>query len=623
MIILGIHPGHSATACLMKDGKVIAAISEERLVRKKNAHGYPRRAIDECLKIAGVNPGEVNLVALSGKNMWVKESAQWIEEVQSGKGAAPLPFGEKPLHAIRRKAGAVIKYGYNIPLSWKYVAPVWRIILKILLSVVSRRNILGEPLRAWDPESQYACILGYASESERKRQIQQHIGIAPDNIKIIEHHEAHAYYAYFGSPFRGKKVLILTADGIGDHINATVSVADEKADINRISQSYTLNSIGRIYANVTRLLGMKPLEHEYKVMGLAPYAKEVDIARVYPIFEKTLFVDGLQFKERDNTRPFWIYPGSRLLNYRFDWIAGAVQKFTEDILAQWTKNAIAATGIGTVVFSGGVAMNVKANMVMSQLPEVENLFICPSGGDESTALGAAYAAMADYCCENNRSKDKISPLNDVYLGMEYTSGEIELAINEANLGEDFAVIRDEKNIPEFVAAELAAGRVVARLAGRMEFGARALGNRTIMANPSIPQVVPKINEQIKSRDFWMPFAPTILAESEPKYVINPKSLKAPFMTIGFNSTELAQQHLVAALHPYDFTLRPQIISEEENPGYYQIIASFQRKTGIGAILNTSFNLHGEPIVCSPADAIRTFRNSGLDTLVLENIIIKR
>ncbi len=423
--------------------------------------------------------------------------------------------------------------------------------------------------------------------------------------------------------FEVKKILIFTADGIGDHINATVSVADEKADIKRISQTYTLNSLGRIYANVTRLLGMKPLEHEYKVMGLAPYAKDVDIARVYPIFEKILFVDGLQFREHDNAKPFWIYPGSRLLDYRFDWIAGAVQKFTEDILAQWTKNAIATTGVGTVVFSGGVALNVKANMIMSQLPEVENLFVCPSGADESTALGAAYAAMADYCYENSMNKDKISPLNDVYLGVEYTSGEIERAIDEANLGEDFTIIKDEKSIPEFVAAELAAGRIVARLAGKMEFGARALGNRTIMANPSIPQVVRKINEQIKSRDFWMPFTPTILADSEPKYVINPKSLKAPFMTIGFNSTELAQQHLIAALHPYDFTLRPQIINEEENPSYYQIIASFQRKTGIGAILNTSFNLHGEPIVCSPADAIRTFRNSGLDTLVLENIIVKR
>jgi carbamoyltransferase len=628
MIILGINPGHNATACLMKDGEVVVAISEERLVRIKNVVGYPRNAIEYCLKVAGVKGNDIDIVALSCLQMWVKESSEWIAATQAGminsfSDAVP---GESHVLSSTRVPDYLKFTGYfayNLPLSWRYVAPLWRTVMKLFLSIRAGRSVFNEPLKAWDSESQIGCILGFASAEERRRQVSEHLGIDERKVVFVEHHKAHAHYAYFGSPFRKRKVLILTADGVGDHVNATVSVADEQGNIRRISQSYNLNSIGRVYAYVTYLLGMKPLEHEYKVMGLAPYAKEEDIDRVYPFFKQVLSVNGLEFKEPDNPFPFGLYPGFRLLKYRFDWIAGAVQRFTEVLLSTWTANAVKSTGIRTVVFSGGVAMNVKANMVMSELPDVDDIFICPSGGDESEALGAAYAAMADYCDDHGVSKDVIAPLRDVYLGTAYTSAEIQQAVSEANLGDEFIVIKGEKNIPEMIAKELANGKTVAVCAGRMEFGARALGNRSILADPSNPGIVKQINEQVKNRDFWMPFAPTILSDCAQDYVINSKKIIAPFMTICFRSTSLAQKHLAAALHPYDFTLRPQILDEEQNPGYHRIIKSFQNLTGIGGVLNTSFNLHGEPIVCSPKDALYTLQNSKIDVLVLEDVIIKR
>jgi len=611
----------------MKEGKMIVAISEERLIRIKNAEGYPRNAIEQCLKVARISASEIDLVAL-GSEIGAVVGGRWVTETQAGTPApAPVPAAGKrsPLHATRLPDvySNIGYYAYNIPLSWKYVAPPWRVIIRLYLSIRTGRNMFHYPLKAWEPESQTRSILSFDTAEERRQQVHEHLGIDKRKIVVVEHHKTHAYYAYFGAPFRKKKVLILTADGVGDHVNATVSVANEEGDIRRISQSYNLNSIGRVYAQVTQLLGMKALEHEYKVMGLAPYAKDVDIDRVYPLFKKTLNVEGLEFKESPNPIPFVMYPGYRIFRYRFDAIAGAVQRFAEELLSEWVANAVKATGIRTVVFSGGVAMNVKANMILSELPEIEEIFICPSGGDESSAIGAVYAAMADYCDQHQISKEIISPLNDAYLGTEYTLAEIEQAIAEANLGDEFIVIRNEKNIPDLVAHELVMGRTVARFSGKMEFGARALGNRSILADPSNPGVIKQINEQVKNRDFWMPFAPAILSEYSKDYLINPKKISAPFMTICFHSTELGKKHLAAALHPYDFTLRPQILEKEQNPAYYDIIKSFQKLTGIGGVLNTSLNLHGDPIVCSPRDAIQTLQKSQIDILILEDIIIKR
>ncbi len=623
MIAIGINPAHNATACLIKDGQIIAAVSEERLTRIKNTNGYPRKAVEHCLRMSNLRPEDIDYVAISYKNMWALDSEQWVKEIEQEKKRHSR--SRNGLRYVIPQAIRLAAYClYNGLLHWDITSPVWRFFLRLFFSTVTRRNLFHHPFMAWEAESQYETVMSYASEKKRKKLVTDHLGIDAKKVLFFDHHYTHACYAYFGSPFRGEKVLILTADAVGDNANASVYIADEQANLTKISDSYNLNSLGTIYMTVTNLLGMKPLEHEYKVMGLAPYAKDEDVDRVYPVFEKRLKVQDLKFVEPEKPLPFSLYPGKLLLNYRFDWIAGAVQRFTENLLRDWVRNAVNHTGIRKVVFSGGVAMNVKATMVMAELSEITDFFVCPSGGDESTALGAAYAAMSEYCAQHSLNKKMIAPLPHVYLGNEYTREEIEQAIEEYKLDTaQYEIMRGVPDVAQLAAMALADGKTVARFAGKMEFGARALGNRSILANPSKPEVVRKINEQIKNRDFWMPFAPTILAERASDYIINPKNLKAPFMTICFHSTELGRRHFPAAMHPYDFTLRPQILSREENPEYYELVKKFQEKTGIGGMLNTSFNLHGDPIVCSPQDALHTFVNSSLDMLIMEDIVISR
>jgi carbamoyltransferase len=364
----------------------------------------------------------------------------------------------------------------------------------------------------------------YAADDERYRHIEAHLKIDRQKFFIVDHHALHATYAYFASPFRHEKVLILTSDGIGDYLNSTVSVADEYGRITRISEDYNLNSIGRIYNQVTTHLGMKGLEHEYKVMGLAPYCKEENIRGVYEIFQEIIEVDGLHFRDKINYRAESLFD-KKLKRVRFDRIAGALQKFTEDTLAKWVGNAIRLTGVEKLVFAGGTAMNVKANMTIGALPEVSDFYVPPSPADESNAIGAAFWGQAKYYEETDKAKDinNIKELKTVYLGPEFNKSEITEAIeiNNAKIR-----VRKTENIASDVAQYLSKNKIVARFAGRMEFGARALGNRSILANPSTWETVRVINEKIKNRDFWMPFTPSILKERAEDYMVNPKGIRA-------------------------------------------------------------------------------------------------
>ena len=261
-------------------------------------------------------------------------------------------------------------------------------------------------------------------------------------------------------------------------------------------------------------------------------------------------------------------------------------------------------------------MNVKANQRIMELPEVDDVFIFPSCGDESNAIGCAYLKYAEGKLRKGKEID-LSPLEDLYFGPEFTDTEIERV-----LGRYSYCYRKYSNIEQAVAELLAAGQIVARFKGRMEFGARALGNRSILANPSYPQVIRIINEMVKNRDFWMPFAPSILDTRAKDYVKYNKSIHAPYMMIAVDSID-ERNEIIAASHPYDHTIRPQIVYEKWNPDYYHLIKSFEGLTGIGAVLNTSFNLHGYPIVCSPEDALEVFRNSGLNYMALGNFLVEK
>jgi carbamoyltransferase len=256
-----------------------------------------------------------------------------------------------------------------------------------------------------------------------------------------------------------------------------------------------------------------------------------------------------------------------------------------------------------------------------ELPEVEELFVFPSCGDETNAIGAAYHLQAQANLEAQQMPG-IAPLTAVYWGQDITDSEVEAALKDFQFSCPIQV-EVPQDIEATVARVLAKGEIVARAKGRMEFGARSLGNRSILARADDRDVVHTINSMIKMRDFWMPFAPSILSERMDDYVIRVKPMVAPYMIIAFDTQPGAKDKCIAAIHPYDHTCRPQEVISTWNPDYYRLISSYQEITGEGIILNTSFNLHGYPIVCSPLDALRVFDNSGLTRLALGSVLITK
>jgi len=306
---------------------------------------------------------------------------------------------------------------------------------------------------------------------------------------------------------------------------------------------------------------------------------------------------------------------------RFDNIAGAVQKLVEELTMDWVRNAIKKTGIHNVALCGGVFMNVKANQRILELPEVTNLFVMPSCSDESNAIGSCFYGYKKYC-ETNNIPFNTQPIKDLYLGPEYGNEYIENIIKTKNLKQKYK-IRKIKEINKEVAKLLADGKIVARCSGKSEWGARALGNRSILSNATNMETIKILNETIKDRDFWMPFTPSILDKFAKRYFVNPKGVFAPYMCITFESTKQARKDIPAAMHTYDQTLRPQVVTKEYNPDYYKIIEEFSRLTGRGGILNTSFNLHGEPNVLTPEDAIHTVENSDLKYLAMGNYLFEK
>lgn len=320
-----------------------------------------------------------------------------------------------------------------------------------------------------------------------------------------------------------------------------------------------------------------------------------------------------------NSELFPVFIRKNLYTYRFDHIAGGLQKLTEELHQSWIEEAIKRYQINNIALGGGVFMNVKANGSILSLKSVHEMFAMPSCGDESNAIGAAYWGALHAL----KSTEKIpGPLVDLYLGPSFSDDEVwkELQLFKST---KLYILTRQKHPEAIIARLLAKGEIVAIFQGRMEWGARALGNRSILANASNLEVISIINKQIKNRDFWMPFAPAILDTWAEKYLVNPKKANSPFMMLAFHSTPLAQIHLKAAMHQADKTLRPQIVSKKQNSFLYGVIKRYEKQTGMGGILNTSFNIHGEPIVCTPRDALSTFHRSGLRYLLIGNWLISK
>lgn len=307
---------------------------------------------------------------------------------------------------------------------------------------------------------------------------------------------------------------------------------------------------------------------------------------------------------------------------RFDGVAGGLQQVVEEMLTAWASLIVEKTGRRSVSFGGGVAMNVKANKAIAAVPGIADFFVPLSPGDESNVFGAVYQVTAERMLQQGRDPiEEIPGIDHAYLCPDFSSNDVEAALTSRNSAERYEIMENaDVNI---VAQLLERGETVARCMGHGEFGLRALGNRSILANPSAPGVVERINRQIKNRDFWMPFAPTILSNRQQEIIENPKGIRSPFMTMSFDVKPGAWDKMAGALHPADKTARPQLLEPHQNPEYYELIQAFSQRTGIPAVLNTSFNLHGEPIVSTPEDALHVFENSELDNVWIGEVLIRR
>lgn len=580
MITMGFYKGHCATAALLKDGQILAAASEERFIRVKNADVFPQRAIQYCLDQAGVKATEVNL---------------FVRIYEHPEGYVS-PVGETKSPKLMDLILFPVPYFKKII----YQFPFLGFLLKNLYMTFSK------------------YILAPYFKKQFSKNMANFLKVDPKKIIFANHHLMHAYSAYFGFlPIdqQKKDQLVITLDGEGDGLCSSIWTVKSSKWI-KISQTLGGNSLATFYGLITHFLGMKMNEHEYKVMGLAPYASSYEMEKVYPLFKDLFWIDNnLTFHSKYPSGSYLYYFDKVLTHQRFDGIAAAAQTFVEDMVVELVTKAIKKTKVKNVVLSGGFFMNIKANKKICEIPELNSLVICPSSGDESAPFGGAYFG---YQLLGGKNPQNISNL---YLGPDYSNQQIAAAIKGAKLNN--VKIAKYFNIEKQIAKLLSQGKIVGRFKGRMEWGARALGNRSILMDPSRLDIKQELNDQIKSRDFWMPFAATILKIREKDYIVNPKNIQAPHMSIGFDTTEKAKRDLIAALHPYDFTCRPQILEEKVNPDYFKLIKYFEELTGIGAVLNTSFNYHGEPIVCSPEDALNTLKVTGLKCLALGNFLITK
>jgi carbamoyltransferase len=575
VVILAINEGINSSVVVTDGGTTLFALQEERVCRIKNFMGFPHEALAFTLEYLGLGKDDVGVVCVSNLTSprFTKESFyRWYDET-----------ADRPLRG----------------------------------SIESERaRSMGRWLR-----NRAASPLG-SSRSDWITDCLGRHGLADAPLRRTHHHLNHAASAYFGlRTDADQPYLVLTLDGGGDGDCGHVYRA-ERGRLELLATTPGGHSLGQLYARVTHLMGMTPHEHEYKVMGLAPYADPERVAPLVAQLRTYLDLDEgnpLVFRRRTAEPTHMQQPRLQydFRRARFDTLSGAIQGFSEELLCRWVQAAVRETGIPRVLASGGVFMNVKANKLITELPEVEYFDVFPSCGDESLPFGAAWLAEADELGE--RTGRQVLPTYS--LGPD---AGFDLAEARARYGSRIELRKLDDPEAE-CAGLLAGGEIVARCTGRMEFGARALGNRSILADPSSTKVVPVINRMIKHRDFWMPFAPAILAERAHEYVVLPRTLPtddpSPFMMHTFDTTA-RRDDLIAAAHPEDGTARAQTVSMEA-PGLHRVISEFDRRTGRAAVLNTSFNLHGFPIVMGACDAVDVLLRSSLENLIVEDMLVTK
>jgi carbamoyltransferase len=602
MLILGINDTHDASACIIKDGVLLVAAAEERFRRVKMIGSYPEKAIEHVLKFSGYTSSDLDHVAVATKSL--PGSALW-NTVADFSIKDWLKLQEEFFYnKIYKKKN----------ISFRSVFPKYKPSIK-----------LGYPINKIKLELNSDTIKKNSKsiKSLREQYISNFLKVDKKIIKFYDHHLCHGLYAYFvfAKEIKNKKVALVTLDSGGDNTYNCVSTI-HKGRLKLVSNE-TKSLIGQIYESVTLILGMNPAKHLYKVMGLAPYAADHHKKGPRNIFLESFSIKGIKFHRNPKMVDYFTYFKKKLNHYRFDGIAGGVQDFVEIRLVQWFKNISKKTKCNHFIFSGGVANNVKANKVLSEQKFVKSLYVPPGPGDENLSIGAAYAAMVSKLGLEKTTK-LAKKIHNAYWGPKLEDKEIDKFKNNSFIKKNFTEIKD-KNFNK-TSAILAKGEILFFCYGRMEFGQRALGHRSILCDPSKFESIKKINTTIKKRDFWMPFTPSILKKFEKKYIVNPKNISSNFMTTCYDTTEIGKDHLRAAIHPYDFTARPQIVTKKTCPVYYELIEKFYKKTGIGGLLNTSLNIHDKPIVCQPLDIVNEIlknNNKAINYIYIQDTLYQR
>ena len=594
MKVLAITLEKCSGCAVLIDNKIIFSASEERYSRIKSDSSFPKNSINDALSFSGLKGADFDKVIICGNKISL---------------LAPL-MNEYSTFSVDDQIRAMEEYWYPNLVLGKNKSFVEVFKDKINLEQFPFNTEIGKNFDIFKLHNPYTEEDGRNVSDFFKQIIASFLEIEKEKIMHMEHDWCHAAYAFYGSPIRDNNTLIVTADAWGDDLSGTLSMySKEKGCIERIKE-YNHNDfqLARIYRYTTLVLNMLANEHEYKVMGLASYYNGPMIEKVEKVFDKMLQNDGLEFIFNKNIKDIYDYLKNNLKNFRFDHIAAGLQSFTEKILVNWFSSAVSKYNSTSVVFSGGISMNVKANMKISQIHKIEKFFVCGAGTDETLPIGACY-----HSAEMNGIKPE--PLDTLYLGSNTTYDKKDISSLDK-----FAITKF--NSEEQILEKILENKIVAICRGRMEMGQRALGNRSIIADPRTRSNVEKINNSIKKRDFWMPFAPIILEEYQDLLIENPKKIDSPFMTIAFETKD-GKNKFPAAVHQADGTARAQLLKKEQNPVLWNLIFKFYEKTGIPALLNTSFNLHGEPIVRTIQDAIRVFDKSELEVLWFNEHIIEK
>lgn len=575
-LVLGISDSHDAGVAIVSEDGIVAALNEERLVRRKMAAGFPVQCLEQIFSIAKVSPAEIAMVGVAGKSS-SGESIPLNNDLSDDSGN----------HKFSQRVAELID---SVPGG-------------------SRLFTSSLTLNAYRESLVYS---GHARLERIRKQLEQFGINAP--VVSYDHHEAHLASAYYSG---GRAdALVISNDGFGDGLCSKVAVGDPHTfRLSTISNNSFYNSLGAYYNYVTEFCGFKKSHHAGKTTGLAAFGNP---DKTLPIFEEMIRWHPEQGAYLNHGKLFGRCLNDihiRLAGHNIEDAAAGIQKHCENILTEMVRHYIHRTGRSNVVLVGGVHANVKINQRIAELPEVEHLSVFPNMGDGGLCAGAAFLALNELLPYGFAPRQ----LDHVYLGPKYTVDEMHAALANAKL-----IFSKAENIPAEVASRLANGKVVARFDGAMEYGPRSLGNRSILY-PAINSDVNKwLNQQLKRTEF-MPFAPVLRKEDVDDYLIGYDSKTAhaaQFMTLTYNVTPRCKAEAPAVVH-VDGTARPQVLDRAVNPDYYDIISEYDKLTGMKVLVNTSFNMHEEPIVCSPADAVRAYQDSNLDTLALGPFIVDK